>query len=126
MKRFWAALCLAAVCACSQNPSENPSEIVEADPAHAAMAETLVPADPGLAAVYERSCRTCHALDGMGAPLTGHAAAWAPRLEARGMDGMLASVHTGRGVMPPMGYCADCTDETFTALIEFMSTEGQP
>jgi cytochrome c5 len=100
-------------------------EIVEPDAAHIALAETLVPSDPGLAAIYDRSCRACHALNGLGAPLTGHAAAWELRFEQRGIDGVLTSVHTGRGTMPAMGYCPDCTDDDFKALIEFMATEGQ-
>ena len=65
------------------------------------------------------------ATPGLGAPLTGHSAAWAPRIDQRGMDGLIASIHSGRGTMPSMGYCPDCTDDDFRALIEFMATEGQ-
>ena len=120
------ALLLICAGACSEGASENSApEIIEPDARHIAMAEELTPPDPELSAVYDRSCRACHALNGLGAPLTGHSAAWAPRLEARGLDGMLASVHSGRGAMPAMGYCPDCTDDTFEALIDFMSTEGQ-
>ena len=120
------ALLLIWAGACSEGASENSApEVIEPDARHIAMAEELTPSDPELSAVYDRSCRACHALNGLGAPLTGHSAAWAPRFEARGLDGMLASIHSGRGAMPAMGYCPDCTDDTFEALIEFMSTEGQ-
>ena len=122
-----ATLLLASICACSPVAAGNsPPEIIEPDAAHIALAETLVPSDPDLAATYERSCRACHALNGLGAPLTGHSAAWAPRFDARSMDGLLTSVHTGRGAMPAMGYCADCTDDDFRALIQFMAAEGEP
>lgn len=122
-----ATLLLACIGACSQVASGNAApETVEPDPSHIALAETLVPSDPDLSAIYERSCRTCHALDGLGAPLTGHSAAWAPRFDERGMEGVIASVRKGRGAMPAMGYCPDCTDDNFRALIEFMATEGQP
>ncbi|MEZ5999527.1 cytochrome c5 family protein [Hyphomonas sp.] len=127
VRTFSATLLLACICACSRGVGGNaPPEIVEPDAPHIALAETLVPSDPTLAATYERSCRACHALNGLGAPLTGHSAAWTPRFEARGTDGLLASVHSGRGAMPAMGYCADCTDDDFRALIQFMSAEGQP
>lgn len=72
-----------------------------------------------LAEVYDRSCRGCHAVRETGAPLTGHAAAWAPRL-ARG-EAWLAAVKGGLGAMPPMGLCPDCTDDDFRALVRFMS-----
>ena len=126
MRKLWPVLLLVVVSACAQKNAEEPTLTMEPDASHIALAETLVPTDPELAAIYDRSCRACHALDGLGAPLTGHAAAWAPRFDVRGPDGLLASVHSGRGVMPAMGYCADCTDDDFRALIEFMSTEGQP
>lgn len=127
MRRLAATLLLTCISACSPVAAGNSTpESIEPDPSHITLAETLVPSDPGLAATYERSCRACHALNGLGAPLTGHSAAWTPRFDERGMDGLLASVHSGRGAMPAMGYCADCTDEDFRALIEFMSKEGLP
>lgn len=123
---FSATLLLACVCACSRSAiGSSTPEIVEPDARHIALAESLVPSDPDLAAIYDRSCRACHALNGLGAPLTGHSAAWAPRIDQRGMDGLIASIHSGRGTMPSMGYCPDCTDYDFRALIEFMATEGQ-
>ena len=125
MKNALIAAPIVIVAACSPRPADSAATPVEPDPAHILLAETLAPEDATLAAIYDRSCRTCHALDGLGAPLTGHSTGWAPRLEERGMDGLLNSVRTGRGTMPAMGYCADCTEDDFRALIDFMSTEGQ-
>ena len=85
-------------------------------------ARDLRPADERLAAIYERSCRTCHAIQGMNAPLTGDVAAWALRSEARGADGLLKSTRFGYRGMPPRGLCQDCSDEDFVALINFMSS----
>lgn len=127
MRTVWTFALFWAVYACSQSSSTAaPGTVLAPDAAHVELAETLVPADPALAAIYDRSCRACHALEGLGAPLAGDSAAWAPRLSERGMDGLLASVHSGRASMPAMGYCPDCTDLDFRALIEFMSTEGLP
>ncbi|MEX0317472.1 MAG: cytochrome c5 family protein [Ruegeria sp.] len=89
-----------------------------------AYAESAVPGDDGLAAIYDRTCRACHAIPEGEAPLTGHAAAWQARLEGRGLDALVASVKTGMGTMPAMGFCADCSDADFKRLIEFMATEG--
>ncbi|MBI1365573.1 MAG: cytochrome c5 family protein [Alphaproteobacteria bacterium] len=90
-----------------------------------AYAETALPADARLAAIYERSCRNCHSVRETGAPLTGDAPAWRARIEAKGLDGLVASARTGLNAMPPMGLCPDCTDEDFRALIEFMATEAK-
>lgn len=80
----------------------------------------LVPPDAQLAAIYARSCRSCHTVAATRAPLTGDAAAWAPRME-RGMDAMVSSVVNGFGGMPPFGMCMDCSPEQFAALIQFMA-----
>ena len=126
MKKVLIAVGTVLLAACSPKAVVSPVAAAGPDAAHVALAETLVPADETLAAIYDRSCRACHALEGLGAPLAGDSAAWSPRITERGMDGLLASVHSGRGSMPAMGYCADCSDEDFRALIGFMSTEGLP
>lgn len=90
-------------------------------PADIALAETAHPGDAALADKYARSCRLCHSVAGTGAPLAGHRASWQPRVEARGIDGLLASVHGGRGAMPARGQCPDCSDADYRALIHFLS-----
>lgn len=79
-----------------------------------------MPTDAALAQLYAASCRQCHANPSAGAPLTGDAAAWAPRL-AKGMDTLLEHSINGFQGMPPMGLCMQCSAEEFQALIEFMS-----
>lgn len=81
----------------------------------------ITPADPALAEIYHRSCRSCHGVQGSGAPLTGDVAAWQPRLEL-GMDTMVQRVIEGSGGMPPLGMCFDCDEAQFSALIEFMAS----
>ncbi|VXB50070.1 Cytochrome C [Pseudomonas sp. 8AS] len=92
----------------------------EAPPARADAAQA-VPADAALAQLYGASCRQCHANPAAGAPLTGDAVAWTPRL-AKGLDTLLEHSINGFQGMPPMGLCMQCTAEEFQALIEFMST----
>lgn len=75
-------------------------------------------------AKYQSSCFACHFSGAAGAPKTGDADAWAPRLE-KGMPALIESVKKGVNAMPPTGLCADCTDAEYQALIEFMSTPAQ-
>lgn len=72
--------------------------------------------------LYNKSCIACHSSGAAGAPKTGDAAAWAPRL-AKGMDKLVASAKTGINAMPPKGMCMDCTDAEFKALIQFMTVK---
>lgn len=86
----------------------------------AAQSRPLRPPVPDIAAIYDRSCRSCHTIAATGAPLTGDNAAWAPRLD-KGMSVLVDSVINGFGGMPPFGLCMDCSAEQFAALIEFMA-----
>ena len=72
-------------------------------------------------AQYAVSCGACHAYAVSGAPKTGDAAQWAPRLE-KGMEALVASVKNGLGVMPAGGLCTTCSDDDYKALITYMST----
>ena len=85
----------------------------------------LLPSDPLLASLYQRSCRNCHAIVASGAPQTGDALAWEPRL-AKGMSALVDNVIAGYGTMPRGGLCPQCTREQQAALIEFMATPAQP
>jgi len=73
---------------------------------------------------YQASCFACHSSGAAGAPKTGDAAAWAPRLE-KGMDTLVTSVKNGLNGMPPGGICMDCSDDEYKALIEFMAKPAE-
>lgn len=85
-----------------------------ADPAR------LTPADARLAALYEGSCKACHAVAASGAPLVQDAKAWAPRWK-QGEGVLLDHVVQGFGAMPAQGQCAACTAEDFRALTRFLA-----
>lgn len=70
---------------------------------------------------YAASCGACHAVGVAGAPATGDAEAWAPRME-KGMDALVASVRNGLNAMPPGGLCNSCSDDDYAALITYMAT----
>jgi len=71
------------------------------------------------ATIYNTKCLACHMTGVAGAPKTGDAAAWAERMKP-GMDAVLASAKKGKGAMPPMGTCMDCSDAELTAAIQYI------
>jgi len=107
------ALCLFALDGCGDGPG--------AAPAAEATSRSLQPQDPALAAIYQRSCASCHTVVATGAPLAGDRVAWEPRM-AKGMDSLVDSVVNGFGGMPPFGLCMDCDAAQFEALTRFMAT----
>ena len=74
--------------------------------------------------VYKNSCQACHAAGVAGAPKLGDKAVWAPRI-AMGMDAMVASAINGKGIMPPKGACASCSDDDLKAAVEYMVSASQ-
>lgn len=91
--------------------------------AAAALISTSAIAGPG-EDLFNSTCSTCHSpavAPMMGAPAAHDTAAWAPRI-AGGIDAAVASAKAGKGAMPPMGTCMDCTDDQLKAAVEFMSS----
>jgi cytochrome c5 len=80
----------------------------------------LRPADARLAALYETSCRACHAMPETGAPMVHDRAAWDPRWK-QGEAVLLDHTIQGFNAMPATGQCATCTPDDFKALIRFMA-----
>ena len=74
--------------------------------------------------VYKNSCQSCHAAGVAGSPKLGDKAAWVPRI-ATGIDALVASVVNGKGIMPPKGACASCSDDDLRAAVEYMVSQSQ-
>lgn len=104
-----AGVALVAACGKSESP-----------PASSAPATVAVAADPKIQRLYDQTCKSCHGIPGTGAPQTGDAAAWTPRV-AQGMDKLLDHTLGGLRGMPPLGSCGDCSEEEFVALIRYMA-----
>lgn len=107
--------------ACSDPDATDGTVDLSPTPADITYADEAVPSDTRMAGIYDRSCRSCHSVEGMEAPLTGHRPAWAARMDEKGLEGLLASTKNGYKGMPAMGLCNDCSDEDLEALIVFMS-----
>lgn len=72
--------------------------------------------------VTTQTCNVCHATGLLESPKTGDTAAWQARYDAEGgIDALVSISKQGKGGMPPMGTCVDCTDEELKSAIEFMS-----
>ena len=78
----------------------------------------------GVEEPYKAKCMACHASGVAGAPKLGDKAAWAPRIAA-GRDAMIAAATKGKGAMPPMGTCMDCSAEDIAALVDYMVGKSQ-
>jgi len=105
----------ASLAACSGQSSDTATQTSARD---------LSPPEPKLARLYAQTCKTCHTNPGSGAPQTGDAKAWAPRLQ-QDMPTLLQHAISGYKGMPPMGSCMDCSEAEFQALILFMSAAQQ-
>ena len=105
-----ALLLLAVLVACSDsdNNASKPS-VLDAQPKAEAPPQ------------YASSCGACHMAGAAGAPKSGDVKAWAARLKAKGMDGLVASVLNGLNAMPPGGLCNSCSYEDHVALISYMA-----
>ncbi len=114
-------ICLTA--ACGEQPAQGPvPERIVPTESDIAFASSAQPTNEHIAGIYNRSCKNCHAIAGVNAPLTGHVEAWEDRLAERGREGLLHSTKFGYRYMPARGLCRNCTDEEFLALIDFMLT----
>ncbi|WP_165856601.1 c-type cytochrome [Marinobacter sp. JSM 1782161] len=69
--------------------------------------------------VYQSVCAACHNAGVAGAPVTGDAPAWSPRLE-KGLDTLITHAIEGFNAMPAKGGCANCPDEEIQAAVEHM------
>ncbi len=71
------------------------------------------------ATVYGTFCIACHASGVSGAPKTGDAGDWGPRI-AQGRDILANHAINGFNAMPAKGSCMDCSDDEIKDAIEHM------
>lgn len=75
---------------------------------------------PDVMEKWSRSCALCHVNGEGGAPRMGDASAWKPRI-AKGNAQLMVNTVRGFNRMPPLGYCMDCEDNDFAAMIKMMA-----
>ena len=107
-----AMLAAAALAGCGKQSSVDPELTATLIQPVARLVVQTVKVTPGKRTgteIYTALCASCHDAGLVGAPKTGDAAAWAPRL-ALGHDGLTASAIAGKNLMPPRGGGSDLTD----------------
>lgn len=100
-----------------------------AAPAPAPVAVAAAPSEPRSAEqVYNLACVACHGAGIAGAPATGDAEAWAPRI-AQGMDVLAEHAINGyqgeKGIMPAKGGNMSLSDDEVVAAIDYMVAASQ-
>ena len=70
--------------------------------------------------IVKSICAGCHDSGAVGAPKTGDAGEWAPRL-ALGYDALTASAIAGKGAMPPRGGGSDLTDTEVARAVAYLA-----
>jgi len=85
------------------------------------VAENAEPAAPRSGEqVYTASCNMCHGSGLAGAPISGNAEQWAPRI-AKGKDTLYRHAIEGfNGAMPARGTCSSCSDDELQAAVDYM------
>jgi cytochrome c5 len=100
-------------------PAAQPEKAATASAAAAPAPAAQAPAGASGKEVYDKACMACHLTGVAGAPKFGDKAAWAPRLAA-GVDGLVKSVISGKGAMPPKAGNASLSDGEIKAAVEYM------
>jgi cytochrome c5 len=72
--------------------------------------------------VYQAVCTACHGSGAAGAPKTGDAAAWAPRL-GQGFEALLTSALKGKGAMGAQGG-GDYSDFEIARAVVYLANQG--
>ncbi len=74
--------------------------------------------------LYNSVCQACHVAGVAGAPKTGDAAAWEPRI-SNGKDYLYNSVINGKNMMPARGGATNASDDDIKAAVDFMLSKVQ-
>jgi len=88
----------------------------------AASPEAGKPGERSGSVIYRAACSACHVAGVAGAPKSGNAADWAPRI-ASGLDHMTKTTIAGKGAMPPRGG-SDATDAEIVRAIIYMANNA--
>lgn len=74
--------------------------------------------------IYTTKCFTCHDTGAAGAPKSGDAGAWGPRI-GKGIDVLYTSALNGFNGMPAKGLCMDCSDDEIKAAVDHIVENSQ-
>lgn len=73
--------------------------------------------------IVKSVCAGCHDTGSLGAPKTGDAGAWGPRV-AVGFDALTKSAIAGKNQMPPRGGLSDLTDTEVARAVAYLANQA--
>ncbi|ATE62172.1 c-type cytochrome [Thauera sinica] len=73
--------------------------------------------------IVKSVCSGCHDAGSLGAPKTGDAGAWGPRI-ALGFDALTKSAIAGKNQMPPRGGLGDLTDTEVARAVAYLANKA--
>jgi cytochrome c5 len=83
-------------------------------------AVTIAPGSRTGEQIVKSICAGCHDSGAVGAPKTGDAGEWGPRL-ALGFEALTSSAIAGKGAMPPRGGGSDLTDTEVARAVAYLA-----
>ncbi|MBS0542631.1 MAG: cytochrome c5 family protein [Proteobacteria bacterium] len=86
-------------------------------------AEKVTPGKRTGEQIVKAVCSGCHDSGSLGAPKTGDAGAWGPRI-ALGFEALTKSAIAGKNQMPPRGGVADLTDTEVARAVAFLTSKA--
>lgn len=86
-----------------------------------AISAFCTPALADVKSLYQETCATCHDSGALNAPKKGDSAKWNALKQTKGMATLVKETKQGLPQMPANGLCAQCSDQDFEALINYMS-----
>jgi cytochrome c5 len=108
--------------ACSESAKTGPQSVIVTEAITESGVSEIASVDDVMKK-WARSCALCHVTGEGGAPRSGFAEDWNPRL-VNGKTMLLTHTIEGYNNMPPLGYCMSCEEDDFIALIDFMVGES--
>ena len=118
-----AVLAAALVAGCGKQSSVDPeltATLIQPVARVEIQAVKIAPGSRSGEQIYKAICAACHDSGAVGAPKSGDAAAWGPRL-AQGHDGLTKSAIAGKGAMPPRGGGSDLTDTEVKRAVAYLA-----
>lgn len=99
-------------------------KVAAATPAEAAPTAAVTADQTHGQKIYRQACAFCHDKGAAGAPKTGDAAVWGPRL-AQGMDTLYTVALRGKGAMPAKGGNPSLSEPDIKAAVDFMIAQSR-
>ena len=114
------------VVACGKAPERDSEEMARAILPIGQVSVEKVKVEPGKRSgeeIVAGVCAACHSSGALGAPMTGNAEQWAPRI-AQGYEALVQAAINGKNQMPARGGASDLTDDEVARAVAHMANQS--